>query len=245
MDELKGELTISTSGPLKESIKAQVIIGSQSYTSGSFSMEIFNCNGAISFPDLLSRYLFQFGETVGGIQLEAQSSKPSQCVIESYALEGETQGTTIDPESGVMSVDTSAVISPSPRKISVKVGSQTMISPEFTFEVFDCRSFIEFTGGILKQVGSTTSVFPAIKSISRKQCKATSFSLKVPIEGISIDASSGEITISTRKVIPKSQLTIEAVVGSQTVTNEEVIELEVYDCTTDLTFAPSVIAQVG
>ena len=72
----------------------------------------------------------------------AQSSKASKCIIQSYALEGETQGTTIDPLTGLVSVDTSAVISPSPRKISVKVGSQTMISPEFSFEIFDCRSYI-------------------------------------------------------------------------------------------------------
>ena len=53
LDEFEGELTIATSRPLKESVKAQVIIGSQTYTSGSFSLEIFNCKDVISFPDLL------------------------------------------------------------------------------------------------------------------------------------------------------------------------------------------------
>ena len=93
-------------------------------------------------------------------------------------------------------------------------------------------------------MGSTTSVFPAIKSISRKQCKANSFSLKVPIEGISIDEKSGEITVSTGKVIPRSYIIVEAVVGSQTISNTKQMELEVYDCTADLTFAPSLVAQV-
>ena len=75
---------------------------------------------------------------------------PDKCLIESYALVGNEEGTTIDPVSGAMSVDTSNVIFPSPRKISVKVGSQTMISPEFTFEVFDCKSSVQFADGVKK-----------------------------------------------------------------------------------------------
>ena len=72
----------------------------------------------------------------------------------------------------------------------------------------------------MKQVGSTTSVFPAIKNFSRKQCKASSYSIKEPIEGVQIDANNGEITLSTRNVIPKKLLKIEAIVGSQTITNQ-------------------------
>ena len=54
------------------------------------------------------------------------------------------KGVSIDATTGKVSVDTSVARAPKTLKLSLKVGSQTIVSKSFKFEVFDCATGFSF-----------------------------------------------------------------------------------------------------
>ena len=60
-----------------------------------------------------------------------------------------------------------------------------------------------------------------------------------------MDNQSGYLTFDTSKVLVKSTLSFDIVVGSQTISKNAAILLEVIDCIKDLTFAQGLSVQMG
>ena len=118
------------------------------------------------------------------------------------------------------------------------------MSSEFTFEIFDCTKYLEFSEGVKVQVGSTTQIIPALKKVSRIECKPNTFEILKEVEGITIEPSSGVITVNTANALEKSSIKIKTVIGSQTVELPEMY-FEVFDCLDNLTFTGPLISQRG
>lgn len=93
-------------------------------------------------------YKFQMKSEVPAFEIKAQSNEPT-CIITSYAFVGDATGATIDPATGSITVNTESEIILKPRQLSVEVGSETIISPEFNFEVFNCGSQIKLHDNFL------------------------------------------------------------------------------------------------
>lgn len=85
---------------------------------------------------------------------EATSNSPD-CKIESYSFIGSAKGASIDTDSGKVTINTDEISDETTLQIAVKVGLQTIMTPEFKFEIFDCASSIEYVNNILVQVNSS------------------------------------------------------------------------------------------
>jgi len=173
VDKRKGTLTIDTSRKLSVTPKVKVVIGSQDFISDTFSIEIFACADVVSFPALKEKYSFQVGSEAAGVEMKAEASEPACATFTGYGMDGETKGSVIDPTTGIMTVDTSAEITASTRKIFVVVGGETVYSPEFSFEVFSCYPHVKFAEEIMIQIGDTASNRDPKRTSTRNECQST------------------------------------------------------------------------
>lgn len=76
-----------------------VNVGAQKFKSEKFTIEVYDCVPAVTFPSLLLSYKYQIDSEISPLSVEAQSSSPD-CKIESYDLIGSQLGSTIDPKKG-------------------------------------------------------------------------------------------------------------------------------------------------
>ena len=64
--------------------------------------------------------------------------------MSSYAFEALPEGITVVPDTGKLSIDTTNSIPKQQYQVVVTVKSQTITSPKFSMEVFDCSGVFTF-----------------------------------------------------------------------------------------------------
>ena len=83
--------------------------------------------------------------------------------------------------------------------LTVKVGSQSLSSPEFTIEVFDCSEIIEFIKSQQIQVDEQEKESKTVSVIEDNSnvefCGGVKYSVEGLVPGITMDLDKGEITV--------------------------------------------------
>ena len=182
---------------------------------------------------------------VDPVSIEAASSHP-HCKVGQYGIVGSDEGVKIDSKKEQMKIDTSKAIGENQRYLMVGVGSQFVKSPAFTFEIYDCTKILTFAQKIKVQVDSITQVFNAVASNAQKaDCQESSFSFDdKPPKGVTLNKTSGQITVATTTEIKPTKFSVAVKVGSQKIYSPN-IAVEVFDCTKELTFVSDMKVQVG
>lgn len=121
-------------------------------------------------------------------------------------------------------------------KVWIIVGSQTLSSPAFDLEVYDCTQDFDFMTNKRIQVGSRDRKFNASNTEPVHQsCKNRNFLILGGPFGVDIDQASGMITIDTTNAIKETPMNISLKIGSQSYESGPV-NITVFDCKPAITF---------
>ena len=112
------------------------MIGSQEFEAESLAVEIFDCNDFVILPPLQDTK-FQKDQKLEPISFGATVTS-EDCKVDKYSLTGEMEGLSLDSESGELNVNTQNPSESTNLQLQLTVGSQSIASKTFKFEIFDC-----------------------------------------------------------------------------------------------------------
>jgi len=131
-------------------------------------------------------------------------------------LQAKLDGVLINATTGQTTISTITAIPEMSVKVWIIVGSQTLSSPAFDLEVYDCTQDFDFMTNKRIQVGSRDRKFNASNTEPVHQnCKNRNFLILGGPFGVDIDQASGMITIDTTNAIKETPMNISLKIGSQ------------------------------
>lgn len=245
-----GVVQVNTINKIQEtSLNVFVKIGSQSFNK-ILKIEIYDCSTFLDYTksfkvqvesdpyvfNAVTRNQYQAGCNITYYTIRKSIYKFDRYESAIVSLQAKLDGVMINATTGQTTIDTITAIPQMSVKVWIIVGSQTLSSPDFNLEVFDCTQDFDFMKDKRIQVGSTGRKFYASNSLPiHENCKNRNFQILGGPFGVEINQASGLVTIDTTNAIKETPMNISLRIGSQSYMSGT-LNITVFDCKPAITF---------
>ena len=158
------------------------------------------------------------------------------CAISKYSLTQTAEGISINAKTGEITVDSTKLKAESNLQVSVNIDDVDYQSEVLSVVMYDCIKQVQLP--LLQDVRrfqKDEKVEISFAASPGTDCKADEYKLVGDMKGVSIDATTGKVTVDTSVARAKKSLVLQVKAGSQTLSSKPFM-FEVFDCASGFSF---------